>query len=79
MWRIVDHTKGRILAALKKHWSSRTASDVMECSHGFGAATDIAHELTYLGFEQHKDFDLDPARTTIFLGEGDPLQQGAAR
>jgi hypothetical protein len=79
MWRIVDHTRGRILAALKEHWSGQTASDALERNHGFGAATDIGHELTYLGFEQHKDFDIDPARTAIFLGDIERLPQGAAR
>jgi hypothetical protein len=62
MWRIVDHTNGRISAALEKHWSGPVANDALECPHDFGEAMDIAHELTYLGFQWHKDFDLRPAR-----------------
>jgi hypothetical protein len=65
MWRIADNTNGRVLAALKEHWSSPTATDALECRHGFGAAMDIADELTYLGFERHKDFDLYPAQATV--------------
>ncbi len=79
MWRIVDHTKGRILAVLQEHWSGRTAHEALEHSHNFGATTDIAHELTYLGFEQHKDFDIDPARMTAFLGDAQSLPQNAER
>ena len=65
MWRIVDNTDGRILAALKKHWSGRAAKDALEGRHRFGAAMDIAHELTYLGFEWHRDFDIYPAKATV--------------
>jgi hypothetical protein len=65
MWRITDNTNGRIRAALQKHWSSRTANDVLGGSHGYGAATEIAHELAYLGFERHKDFDLSPTSSTV--------------
>jgi hypothetical protein len=65
MWRIADHTNGRILAALKEHWSDPTAHDALQCGHRFGAALDIAHELTYLGFEWHKDFEVCPARATV--------------
>jgi hypothetical protein len=65
MWRIVDNTNGRILTALKEHWSGRTADDALECTHGFGAAMDIAQELAYLGFTVHTDFDIRPARSTV--------------
>jgi hypothetical protein len=66
MWRIVDNTNGRILAALEKHWSGRIANDALESTHGFGAAMDIAQELAYLGFTVHRDFDICPSRTTLF-------------
>ena len=78
MWRIVDHTKGRILAALKEHWSGRTANDALERSHGFGAAMDIAHELTYLGFEQHKDFGTH-SRVLVNAGERGRFLVGSGR
>ncbi|HSW01295.1 MAG TPA: hypothetical protein VLI39_14055 [Sedimentisphaerales bacterium] len=61
MWRIVDHTGGRLRAALEKEWDAGTASNVLERSHHFGAATDIAHELLWLGFESDKDFAVHPA------------------
>ena len=64
MWRIVDNTNGRILTALKKHWGGQTANDVLECTHGFGAAMDVAHELAYLGFKLHTDFEICPAQAT---------------
>jgi hypothetical protein len=79
MWRVVDHTRGRILAALQEHWSGRTAQDALEHGHGFGATLDIAHELTYLGFEQHKDFDVDPVKTTVWLGDAQGLPSIACR
>jgi len=79
MWRIVDHTKGRIPITLREHWSGRAANDALERSHDFGAAMDIAQELMYLGFELHQDFDIGPARTAVFLGDGERLQGGAAR
>jgi hypothetical protein len=78
MWRIVDRTKGHILAVLKEHWSGRTANDALERDHGFGAAMDIAQELTYLGFEQHRDFDVEAAQTAaLFFNETERLQQSA--
>ena len=43
-------------------WGIDATDDVLERSHNFGAATDIAHELIFLGFERSKDFDLRPAR-----------------
>jgi hypothetical protein len=61
MWRIKDHTQGRILAVLTEHWSGRTAQEALQRRHAFGAAMDIAHELAYLGFAWHKDFDVRPA------------------
>jgi hypothetical protein len=66
MWRIVDNTNGRILTALQKHWGGRTATDALECTHGFGAVTDIAQELAYLGFKPHTDFEVRPAKATVF-------------
>ncbi len=65
MWRITDNTDGRIRVALREHWSSLIADDVLGCSHGYGVAVEIAHELTYLGFERHKDFDLRPAGSAV--------------
>lgn len=62
MWRIVDHTQGRIWAALIREWGSQATVHALERSHAFGAATEIAHELAYLGFERDEDFDLSPAR-----------------
>lgn len=62
MWRIIDYTHGRIRLVLVAEWSIEAANDVLERSHHFGAATEIAHELTYLGFERSKEFDLRPAR-----------------
>jgi hypothetical protein len=68
MWQIVDNTSGRIFQMLERHWSGGTAKDALESSHGFGAAMDIADELTYLGFKLHEDFDVRPARATVLPG-----------
>ena len=62
MWRIADYTHGRIRTVLVAEWGIEAANAVLERNHHFGAATDIAHELTFLGFERSKDFDLRPAR-----------------
>ncbi len=62
MWRIVDHTQGRIWVALTREWGSQATVEALERSHAFGAATEIAHELSYLGFVRHEDFDVCPAR-----------------
>lgn len=62
MWRIVDYTHGRIWAALIREWGSQETADALEGNHAFGAATEIAHELTYLGFKRNEDFDVCPAR-----------------
>lgn len=63
MWRIVDHTQGRIRSALTREWGRQAAGDTLDRSHCFGAATDIAQELAYLGFERYKDFDVNPPQT----------------
>jgi hypothetical protein len=65
MWRIIDHTGGRIRAVLEKEWGAGAAADVLERSHCFGAATEIAHELLWLGFESHKDFNVHPAGEAV--------------
>jgi hypothetical protein len=75
MWRIIDHTKGKIRAALQAHWNGRVANDVLEHIHGYGAAMDIAHELIYLGFERHKDFDIDPARMAMSRSDVERISQ----
>jgi hypothetical protein len=62
MWRIVDHTQGRVRSVLTREWGREAASDALERSHCYGAATEIAHELAYLGLEPHKDFDVSPTR-----------------
>jgi hypothetical protein len=36
---------------------------------------DVAHELTYLGFEQYKDFDIGPVRGTVLSGGLEDLGQ----
>ena len=60
MWRITDHTNGRILVVLTRHWGGPAAQEALQRRHGFGVAMDIAHELAYLGFARHKDFDVHP-------------------
>ncbi len=63
MWRIADYTQGRIWTALIREWGRQATADALEGSHCFGAATDIAQELAYLGFERPEDFDICPARS----------------
>ncbi len=58
MWRIVDHSQGEIRVVLTREWGRQAASAALEGSHCFGAATEITHELAYLGFERYKDFDI---------------------
>lgn len=58
MWRIVDNTGGRIRAALEREWGEGVASDALEHPHSFGAATDIAEELRWLGFDSQRDFSV---------------------
>jgi hypothetical protein len=60
MWRIIDHTEGCIRAALETEWSPQAARETLERRHCFRAAMDIAHELAYLGFKLHEDFDVRP-------------------
>lgn len=60
MWRVIDHTDGRIRGALKGKWGSQAARDALEERHMFGAAMDVVLELEYLGFKLHKDFELRP-------------------
>ena len=60
MWRIIDHTEGRIRAILSREWSAEAAAEALERRHSFGIAADIAHELEYLGFERYRDFDVRP-------------------
>ena len=49
--------------ALVAEWGIEAADTVLERNHHFGAATDIAHELIFLGFERSKDFDLRPTQS----------------
>lgn len=65
MWRIVDHTGGRIREALEREWGQGVASDALEHAHSFGAATDIAEELRWLGFESQRDFNVRPVEDVI--------------
>lgn len=65
MWRIVDNTGGRIRAALEREWGEGAASDALEHPHSFGAATDIAEELRWLGFDSQKDFSVRPIEDAI--------------
>ncbi len=65
MWRIVDNTGGRIRAALEREWGEGVASDALEQPHSFGAATDIAEELRWLGFDSQKDFNVRPVDNAV--------------
>ncbi|NLH41870.1 MAG: hypothetical protein GX448_08520 [Planctomycetes bacterium] len=65
MWRIVDHTGGRLRAALEREWGEGVSSNALELPHNFGAATDIAEELRWLGFDSQKDFNVRPVEDVI--------------